>query len=103
MCATCGCSSTRRPRVTGLESGRSADIGHDHHHHDDDHHDHDHHHDGHSHDHHHEHDEAEAPHMQATLTARLVRLEQEVLAKNDLLAQHNRGWFERREIGRAHV
>ncbi|MGH8929858.1 MAG: hydrogenase nickel incorporation protein HypB [Egibacteraceae bacterium] len=106
MCATCGCSSKRRPRVTNLESGRVLTVDHDHpHDHDHDHphahdHAHDHGHDHtHDHDHHdHEHGEVSTLHVQADPPTRLVKLEQEVLAKNDLLAQRNRGWFEGRGI-----
>ncbi|MBX3226618.1 MAG: hydrogenase nickel incorporation protein HypB [Labilithrix sp.] len=53
--------------------------GHGHHHHDHDHHHHDHHH------HHHEDD-------------KVIRMEQAVLAKNDRLAERNRGFFDAQRI-----
>jgi hydrogenase nickel incorporation protein HypB len=68
MCATCGCSSET--------------------------HDHDHDHD-HDHEHDHPHDHA---HLHGNGAAKLIPLEQEVLAKNDLLAQRNRGWLEAQGI-----
>jgi hydrogenase nickel incorporation protein HypB len=68
MCASCGCDST------------------DHHHdHDHDHHHHDHHHD-------HAHDPADA------VRARTLRLEHDLLAKNDELAARNRAWFSGRGV-----
>ena len=55
-------------------------------------HHHDHSHDGHEH-HDHDHNEAhEHP------TSRTLQLEQDILAKNNHLAEHNRGWLEGREI-----
>ena len=75
MCATCGCSGTGT-RVSGEK-----------HHHD---------HGGHGHgDEGHGHGHAEAV---ATVPSRLIELEQDVLAKNDLLAAGNRDWFTERGI-----
>jgi len=71
MCATCGCSGT----VGGESHARS--------------HDHDHPHD-HEHGHSHPHDDSTA--------ARTVQLEKEILGKNQLLAERNRGWLEGRQI-----
>jgi hydrogenase nickel incorporation protein HypB len=76
MCATCGCSDDGGAVVT------DPDHAHPH--------DHDHAHD-HAHPHGHEHDHEHG-------TTRTVSLEAEVLAKNDLLAARNRGWFEGRGI-----
>jgi hydrogenase nickel incorporation protein HypB len=67
MCTTCGCSGTGEASI--IEPGHSHDHGHDHSHH---HHDHDHHDDDHG---------------------VVVTLEQQILAKNNLLAERNRGWF----------
>ena len=69
MCAICGCG----------------DTAHDH--------DHEHDHHGHSHDHHHTHDHAH-PHPHGAV----IEIEARILAKNDALAQKNRGWFAGREI-----
>ncbi|NMN99376.1 hydrogenase nickel incorporation protein HypB [Antrihabitans stalactiti] len=97
MCATCGC---------GDDDGVVITVPHDHshehdhvHEHGDDHshdhvHDHSHSHDhvhdhshGHDHDHDHDHGHTET-----------ITLEQKVLAKNDLLAERNRGWLAGRGI-----
>jgi hydrogenase nickel incorporation protein HypB len=72
MCTTCGCSGTGEASI--IEPGHSHDHGHDHSHH---HHDHDHHDDDHG---------------------VVVTLEQQILAKNNLLAERNRGWFAGRGI-----
>ncbi len=72
MCGICGCSgNTEELKKTTLTHSAS----HDHHHHE---HDHDHHH---SH-HHHEHSADEATNV--------VQLEQQILARNNHLADHNR-------------
>ena len=75
MCSTCGCSQPA-DAVTITKAGE------EHHHHHD--HDHDHHHD-HNHHHHNDH-------------SREVELEIDILQKNNLLAERNRGWFEAKNI-----
>ena len=72
MCQTCGCSDPSGTRVTTM-----ADVGHDH---------------GHDHDHGHGHDHGDP------VATRLVRIEQDLLAKNDDLAAHNRGWLAERDM-----
>jgi hydrogenase nickel incorporation protein HypB len=89
MCDTCGCSTEggavlRKPGESGYhshvsESGHSVDS----HHHDEDHAH------GHEHAHHHHHDES---------SSRKILLEQDVLLKNKLLGERNRGFFEARNI-----
>lgn len=89
MCATCGCASE-----------------HDHPHHDH-HHDHDPHHDPPHHDHDHHHDPHHA-HGGAVTPAprpdprderrRTLRLERDVLAKNDGFARQNRAWLARHSV-----
>ena len=69
-----------------IEAGHSHDHGHDHHSHD---HDHGHHHHDHAHDHVHDHHHSRGA---------VVTLEQQILAKNNLLAERNRGWFAGRGI-----
>ena len=72
MCDTCGCSQPAEAvtfRKPGVE-------GHGHHH-------------AHDHEHHHDH-----PHTHS----REVKVEQDILQQNDLLAARNRGWFEGRSI-----
>lgn len=84
MCDTCGCGQPA-DAVTYRMPGHDGHA-HDHHHHHD--HDHDH---GPGH-HHHVHDH---PHERATRT---LAVEQDILHRNDLLAQRNRGWFEAKGI-----
>ena len=121
MCESCGCSDNTKTRLINLQSGAtlaidsandpghthyhvheqvhaSSDARHEHHHHS--HHDHDH---GHAHSHsHHHHDEAGNGHTDAHSHSHsdgaTVRLETDVLAKNNRLAERNRGWFAGRNI-----
>jgi len=86
MCSTCGCESTEG--ISILLPGEAAK--HDHHDHDygpGDHHHHTHDHE-HGHSHHHNHDSE-------TVT---LNLEKDILYKNNLLAERNRGYFEARNI-----
>ena len=113
MCVTCGCSNTDSVTITDAETGMQmpmmaqAGAGHAHEHvdaqgrmhrhsHDSDHvHDHDHEH-SHDHDHSHNHENAAAVH--AKMHGKTIALEQQILAKNQLLAERNRGWLAGREI-----
>lgn len=72
MCAICGCGS----ETATIQTVPGADHSHDHDH-------------PHDHDHHHVHDHAGGT---------IVELQTRILAKNDALAQKNRGWFAGREI-----
>jgi hydrogenase nickel incorporation protein HypB len=81
MCDTCGCGS-EETRFTVLKPGEPDHI---HPHHDQDH-DHGHEH-PHTHDHDHTHHEG-----------RIISVETDVLQKNNLLAQRNRGYFEAKSI-----
>ncbi|MCA6079197.1 hydrogenase nickel incorporation protein HypB [Fulvivirga sedimenti] len=76
MCATCGCDTD--DAVKYLMPGEVASA---HHHHD---HHHDHHH--HDHDHHHSHDHT------------VIDLERDILTKNNLMAERNRGYLEAKNI-----
>jgi hydrogenase nickel incorporation protein HypB len=85
MCVTCGCSDDAQVTVTNLQNGSHdhvlADgtvISHSHHDHD--------------HEHHHHHAEIHAQVHNTTL-----QIEQNLLAKNDLLAAQNRGWLRGRK------
>ncbi|MFD5809614.1 hydrogenase nickel incorporation protein HypB [Rhodococcus sp. 11-3] len=87
MCATCGCDDEAGPRITvphahdlphGHEHGPSHDLPHGH---------------GHGHEHGHGHGHDSAPVQTETVT-----LEQQVLAKNDLLAERTRGWLAGRGV-----
>jgi hydrogenase nickel incorporation protein HypB len=116
MCVTCGCSDNAKATVTDLDTGKVVTVTaddhshnheheHDHHHthdheHSHEHHAHDHNHD-HSHDHDHDHDHSHdhsPAHTHAGLHGTTISLEAEILAKNDLLAERNRGWFDGRNI-----
>jgi hydrogenase nickel incorporation protein HypB len=85
MCTTCGCSDGAKVTV---------EHGHPHHEHQQGHHEHGHEH-PHGHGPHHEHDHLHAQHQPES---RLLRLEQDVLAKNDRLAAQNRAFFAGREV-----
>ena len=93
MCGTCGCSdpanavtltdpeSGERSRLRqGATAGEAEGHHHDHHH-----------------DHHHGHDHDDRPHVHGP-NGEVISLEQAVLAKNDRIAQRNRGWFEGRGV-----
>lgn len=90
MCDTCGCGQPGQA-VTFTKPGEqshshlhthSDDHTHEHHHHHNHDHDHDH---PHTHEHNHEH-------------SRIIEVEQDVLSKNNLLAERNRGYFEAKNI-----
>ncbi len=118
MCDTCGCDQNDQPiKYTIPGKDHAHDHGHNHDHaHDHDHsigehnhvhphthshchahpHDHDH---GHTQDDDHEHEHThyhEHPHDHTH--AKVVQLEQDVLSKNNLLAERNRGFFEAKQI-----
>ncbi|NDJ23652.1 hydrogenase nickel incorporation protein HypB [Nostoc sp. B(2019)] len=88
MCVTCGCSDNGETKITNLEA---SDVEHHHHTHTLP--------DGtvitHSHSHN-IHTEASQIHAQVHGTT--ISLEQDILAKNNLLAAQNRGWFKGRNI-----
>jgi len=81
MCDTCGCQDNKHAKI--VKPGE--------------HHEHSHHHDGehshHQHEHHHHH-EGEHPHPHGEQILREIKVEQDVLSKNNLLAERNRGYFE---------
>ncbi len=102
MCVTCGCSDNAKAIVTDLDSGKVVTVStndHSHNHEHDLHHthDHDHSHEHHSQNHDHSHDHSPA-HTHSGLHGTTISLEAEILAKNDLLAERNRGWFDGRNI-----
>ncbi len=94
MCTTCGCGDEANTRVSALqEPGVTLLPVHAHEHEHPHSHEHAHSHDGgdgHPHSHDHEHSHAHRPET--------IPLEQNLLAKNDLLAARNRGWLEGRGI-----
>lgn len=88
MCTICGCSNGNLKI-----DGQHHHDGHGHHHHHD--HDHEHGHDGHhaSHDHHHDlhfGEGAAGVHVEGLSQSRLVKLETDILSKNNAMAQANR-------------
>jgi hydrogenase nickel incorporation protein HypB len=123
MCVTCGCSDDAEAKITNPETGEVQHLHSDslHSHninsHNINHDDNPHHHHTHvladgtviTHSHHHDlpnpkvnihphHHSSHAPEIHAKVHGTTISLEQEVLAKNNLLAAQNRGWFKGRNI-----
>lgn len=102
MCGTCGCGQEDEIRITKPGDEDQHDHVHSHEHeHDGENHSHAHththsHNDGHEHHHHHEDDHGHHHHHHED--GREVVLEQDILHKNNLLAERNRGFFEARNI-----
>jgi hydrogenase nickel incorporation protein HypB len=94
MCVTCGCSDDAEGKITNLETGA---VEHNH--------EYNHHHHTHTlpdgtvitHSHHHQ-THHEAPQLHAKIHNTTISLEEDILAKNDLIAAQNRGWFKGRNI-----
>jgi hydrogenase nickel incorporation protein HypB len=84
MCDTCGCGDGCNPVKISRPGEPEPAHRHDHPH------DHD---QPHSHGHHHEHDHPHDPSRQ-----RLIRVEEDILGKNNLLASRNRGYFEAKGV-----
>jgi hydrogenase nickel incorporation protein HypB len=84
MCVTCGCSDDGEVKITNLETDKTE----------------------HNHTHTlsdgtvitHSHTHIEAPKIHAKIHNTTISLEQDILAKNNLLAAQNRGWFKGRNI-----
>ncbi len=97
MCVTCGCSDDAEVKITNPETGEVATINSSsdtHHHH-------------HTHTlpdgtvitHSHSHDPiTEASQIHANIHSTTISLEHDILAKNNLIAAQNRGWFKGRNI-----
>lgn len=79
MCSTCGCGDAGGEIKITIPGEKVLEVSHHHHGHS---HGHDH---GHSHHHH-------------TNEKTILEIEQDILGKNDLLAQRNRGYFEAKNI-----
>ncbi len=93
MCLTCGCGDEENVRVSTM-----VPHGHDHPHDPRDHpHAHDHPHDPRDHAHTHGQDRDHG-HSHETVTTERVLLGEQILAKNDHLAEHNRDWLRGRDI-----
>jgi len=95
MCTTCGCSDNNEVSVTNAQTGESSTLGRSvpglHVHADGTVHAHDHGHD-------HPHDHAHDGHTHSHTPGRKIDLDQAILAKNQLLAERNRGWLAGRGI-----
>jgi hydrogenase nickel incorporation protein HypB len=93
MCGTCGCGEEHKITYRKAGLNQNLNIGHTHSHfHGEHEHTHDH---DHPHDHtHHEHDH----HHSSSDQSVIIPLERNILQKNDLLAERNRGFFEGRNI-----
>jgi hydrogenase nickel incorporation protein HypB len=93
MCSTCGCGDDAGTRVTTLFAEQPGQARHSPSHpdgHPDD--------PRHHHDHHHQHRHDDPTDQDDVHPTETVVLEQQILAKNDTLAAHNRGWLSGREI-----
>lgn len=87
MCVSCGCNSDENEVRIIKVDGTTAQHSHSHtHDHGQEHHDHSHNH-SHEKDHHHSHQDS-----------REINLEKEILHKNDLLAERNKGYFDAKNI-----
>jgi len=99
MCVTCGCSDTDGAKLTDLSTGQTIDLSdmHEQEHHPHEHvHANDH---GHSHVHDHAHPHVhDHHHPRMHGKTKTLELEQQILARNDSLAQLNRGWLAGRNI-----
>lgn len=76
MCTTCGCFDGSTPRITNLATGAIVDL-HEHPRH---------------HDHEHSHDRSPGDHLH--VDGKTIVVQEAVLAKNNRLAERNRGWFQ---------
>ncbi|MGB5646559.1 MAG: hydrogenase nickel incorporation protein HypB [Muriicola sp.] len=101
MCGTCGCGSEENG-VLIIKPGKKEHQDHDHtHDHGDHHHHHEHPHDhGHSHDHEHSHDHSHQhhDHTHDSHEKKVLRVEQDILQQNEIMAAKNRGFFEAKNI-----
>ncbi len=114
MCTVCGCGTATVEGDKKPEARGAAPAGHHHHHdhdHDHHHHPHDHAHDhdpdhAHNHDHTHDHDHGRLDfgaglagvHVPGLSQERIVRIERDILSKNDAYARDNRAFFAARGV-----
>src|SRR5262249_643495 len=94
MCVTCGCSDPGGATLTDLQTGTVLALGepHDHTHSHAHHH---HHHHEHGHEHAHPHDHG---HHHSHTHGATIDLEQQIVARNNQLAERNRGWLTGRRV-----
>ena len=117
MCDTCGCEGDNQTTFHKPGEEHHHDISHKHdhnhkythhhtHEHDDEKHEHEHHHayahnhdhKDHAHDHDHSHEHASHKHDHKHSHGKEIKIEKDLLQKNNLLAERNRGYFEARNI-----
>ncbi len=84
MCVTCGCSDNEKTTVTNVENGETIFVSHEEA-------------DAHGHRHNHSHSDGTAA-VTAKSNVHTIKLEQEILGKNQLIAERNRSWFAERRI-----
>jgi hydrogenase nickel incorporation protein HypB len=109
MCKTCGCSESTKTTVINLASGEKFTVEQNHQHS----HDHSHsqahahaHQKGRTHEHYHAHTHEHGisshththSYTHSPVQGRTVSVEEEILGKNERIAERNRGWFEGRDI-----
>ena len=87
MCSTCGCSSSSTITITKIGEEEKHEHFHVHNNEENGHHTH--------HDHHHEHHHHTHTHAPVKT---VIELEQDILQKNNLLAERNRGYFEAKNM-----
>ncbi len=98
MCVTCGCNSDDNEVRIQKVNGNSVQHSHAHYH-GHEHHEHSHSHEhGHDHNHSHEHHHHDDDHNHNPHSFKEIDLEREILHKNDLLAERNRGYFDAKNI-----
>jgi hydrogenase nickel incorporation protein HypB len=98
MCATCGCGEAAATVITSMEHAPQHGHGHEHGHEHEHEHGHEHerdHEHGHGHEHPRDHHSVRGDDDGGATT---VTLEQKVLARNDRLAERNRGWLAARGV-----
>ena len=117
MCDTCGCEGDSKVtfNIPGEEHHHSSAHQHEHKHHYHHHHEHphtdeththehehqyahEHNHDDHSHDHNHDHEQHSHNHDHDHSHTKEIKIEHDILNKNNFLAERNRGYFEAKKI-----
>ncbi|MBU6450380.1 MAG: hydrogenase nickel incorporation protein HypB [Cyanobacteria bacterium REEB67] len=99
MCTTCGCSDDANVTLKNMQADEEHGHSHDHEHSHEHSHEHGHSHEhDHSHEHGHSHSHSHASTVIETKSSKTIQLEKDILAKNDLLAERNRGFFSGRKI-----
>ena len=96
MCGTCGCGSGENGVII-MKPGNKEQLDHGHSHDHEHHHDHKHTHD-HDHEHSHGHSHHTHDHSHESHHKKVLKVEQDILQQNEIMAAKNRGFFEAKEI-----